>query len=302
MEMLPKTELYSGLTYKIVGGPLLDIDSNGKKIHGLVFSGDSFDERIGRMQKEYHYPGMRETITFRPATTRESILFRLAEGEPLAGIGTLILGPAASTKKGIYLNPPMSDNGKIMFDEEELFYYKQNCSKIPGIYLGPKKDEKGNAVVDEEVMEWYHAHCKEENSIYYGNNDFAFVPTEAFGRGNVKLEYFFRQGLARALEHTTGERAEGLFRLNEISNLRADPWVGASVGEGYPFCSGKPNAVITLGASPLTTGESNMHINADSLVQSSRSYGVILDNNSQPEVIFPKRGIIGTFRRALGRD
>ena len=165
---------------------LLKIPHKGKT---LVVAHPAFGPNIYRnnleaMSKKYYHSKELPKISFKPATTSESISVASYDFENLAKPQIfdprwLQLGPIVRTQYGVFVNTQETDESvlKSMLDE---------CEKVNGIYLG--------------------------------KNDFGCAPYESFETGIQDCDTFCERGLARVLERTNGKVAENLriIAANEI--------------------------------------------------------------------------------------
>lgn len=148
-----------------------------------AFGPAGYKKNIAEMQKQYSHPETRETISFRPATTAETIL----------------------------INPHYSENEAEPEIFEPVLLQAGWIVKTPeGVFANPPKDKKGNHISDEKTLKSFLKTNKKVNGIYLLNNDFGFAPYETFKMGKQDYDIFTRGGLARILEYSEEKTAKNL--------------------------------------------------------------------------------------------
>jgi len=146
-----------------------------------AFGPSTYNSNKQAMQKDYSHIQTGEKISFRPATTSESISAVAYDFQKLAKPEIfdpkwLQAGYIIRTQDGVFTNTTETNETKL----------KQLLNKAEKI-----------------------------NGIYLGENDFGFAPYESFERGIQDCDKFSQGGLARALEHTPKKMAKN---LREISS------------------------------------------------------------------------------------
>jgi len=148
-----------------------------------AFGPEHYSKNLDGMQEIYSHLPEFFKISFRPATTSESISavsfdFKNLAKSQIFDDGWLQLGYILKTSQGFYANPPRDKKGNILIDEKKLEDLLDKGKKVNGIYL-----------------------CK---------NDFGFAPYETFKQGAQDYDTFIAGGLARLLEHTKEKTARNL--------------------------------------------------------------------------------------------
>lgn len=172
---------------------------------------ENYKNHIEEMNKTYYYPNLSgKTITFRPATTTESLyLIQMLSREDISWKDPYQLGLIVKTSEGIFVNPPNDERGKPITDNRILELLLNGSEKVKGIY-----------VVEDGIKK-----IKREK---YELRDFGFAPYSTFDNtykekikdtivekitkvSNPKLQGHIipiNTGLARVLEHTKRDIAE----------------------------------------------------------------------------------------------
>ncbi|MBI3623851.1 hypothetical protein HY212_07275 [Candidatus Pacearchaeota archaeon] len=148
-----------------------------------AFGANTYKRNIAEMSKNYSHPETGSKMSFRPATTSESISAAFHDFGNLAKPEIfdprwLQTGYVVRTSEGVFTNT-------IETNESSLKQLLKNDRKVNGIYLL--------------------------------DNNIAFAPYETFERGVQDCDTFSQGGLARALEHTSEKTA---LKLREIASLR----------------------------------------------------------------------------------
>lgn len=177
------TENY-GITSATPSVPAIDlfrVPHKGKTLISAypAFGPDFYSENQEAMSQDYSHSNEFPRISFRPATTSESISIAAYDFEnlakpPIFNQGRLQAGYVVKTQDGFFVNTKETNESKL----------KQMLNS-----------------------------CKKVNGIYLGENDLAFAPYETFEKGIQDSEIFIRGGLARALEHTNERVAENLGKI-----------------------------------------------------------------------------------------
>jgi hypothetical protein len=179
----------------------------GKLVVGIpMFKGGRLTNKRD-MSKPHMNSAALPNITFRPATTTESISVLLYNYRQLASDylrgnvwpEDFHIGLTIKTTKGIFVNPPANTYEEGTYGDD--------------------------GTVDMFVLERHLSKAKEVNGIYLGDNDFGFAPYRSFDKGFQSVEKFAKGGLARVLEHASGD-AEG---IKETLNISSDHPTGVNV-------------------------------------------------------------------------
>ncbi len=156
-------------------------------IASKAFGPGTYAKNLAKMQKTYSHDsdelGNFPRFTFRPATTSESI-------------STAAYNFKNETKPQIF-DPNWLQAGRIVRTQEGVFTNTQETDET-----------KLKAMLDK---------AKEVNGIYLVSDTIAFAPYESFKTGIQEEGKFVEGGLARALEHTTGKKAENLAGISAPS-------------------------------------------------------------------------------------
>ena len=148
-----------------------------------AFGPGIYKNNQAEMQKQYSHPETGKTISFKPATTAETILINAYDFENIA-------------KKEIF-GPSWLQVGRIVRTSE-------------GVFANPPADRQGSPITDEKTLKSFLKTSKKVNEIYLLGNDFGFAPYETFSRGVQDCDTFTQGGLARILEYTEKKEAENL--------------------------------------------------------------------------------------------
>ena len=152
------------------------IPHNGENLDVAVFGTNTYRGNLGAMQKRYFHSGQLQNISFRPATTSESISAAAYGFKDMVKLQIfdprwLQVGYIVRTPEGVFTNTTETDGGKL----KQLL---TNARKV--------------------------------NGIYFLDNNIAFAPYETFESGVQDFDVFSQGGLARALEHTSEKTASKL--------------------------------------------------------------------------------------------
>jgi len=216
---------------------LLLVPHNG---HDLVvahpaFRSGTYNARVKAMNGPYFHSEALPRVTFRPATTSESVgvsYYGFNEGgefdakRDIFDHAWLEAGRIGRSSEGVYANIPVDANGKPIIDEKTLKEYLNNARQVNGIWLVPNREIEGL-------------------------EDFGFAPYESFKTGIIKSGVFARGGLARVLEHTNRKVAKNLAAISSTDNY--------------------PNSVNVWGFEPANKGEVLSRVAA---LSSDRDVGV----------------------------
>jgi len=185
-----------GTKYNVIGfkGPefpireLLEVKTPQRKFIASLksFGPNTYSDNQEAMLQNYSHPLTWKRISFRPATTFESIFiashnFKILAKEEIFNPRWLQAGYIVRTQDGVFVNTEETDESKLkqMLDE-----------------------------------------CEEVNGIFLGKNDFGFAPYETFELDVQDSGTFSRGGLARALEHTKEKVAENLGDISSQENYK----------------------------------------------------------------------------------
>ena len=164
---------------------LLRVPHQGKilVVSSPAFGPGTYENNVKEMQKQYSHSAESPQITFRPATTSESI-------------------SAAAYKFGKMAKPQIFDprwlqTGYIVRTPEGVFTNTQET--------------------DEKILNKMLNKVEKVNGIYLIDDRIAFAPYESFRTGVQDSGDFAEGGLAKALEHTTEKSAPN---LREISSSK----------------------------------------------------------------------------------
>jgi hypothetical protein len=148
-----------------------------------AFGNDYYKENLTAMAENYSHPLTGEKISFRPATTSESI------SVAVHGFGKK---GEVDSKRDI-LDPRWLQLGYIVRTQDGIF---TNTTE--------KDESKLNLLLN---------NAEEVNGIYLLKNGVAFAPYESFKTGVQDCDTFAEGGLARALEHTRDKTAEKIRQM-----------------------------------------------------------------------------------------
>ncbi|MFA5019627.1 MAG: hypothetical protein WC533_00860 [Candidatus Pacearchaeota archaeon] len=167
-------------------GTIIKVPHKQKPIVVSVFGPNGYLENVKEMRRHFSCLPYYTDITFRPATTSESISASVYDFKNLAR-------PRIFDSEGLQI-------GRITRTSEGVF--------------ANALDENSNPIVDESVLKNLLNECKNINGIwlYQGDNpnlrDFGFAPYDTFKQSELDAGQdagdFVEEGLARVLEHTEG--------------------------------------------------------------------------------------------------
>jgi hypothetical protein len=162
------------------------ITHEGKQLDMALFGPKNYTKNIGSIGEQYFHSRELPNISFRPATTAESIsaaVYEFAKPKIFNSIW-LQAGWILRTQEGVFVNP---------------------------------LDAQGKPITDEETLKSLLKVDRKFNGIYLLDNDSGFAPYDSFERGVQDCETFAQGGLARVLEHTSEREAK---QLRAIASLR----------------------------------------------------------------------------------
>ena len=155
------------------------------------FGRDSYLGNIESMQTEFYHSDEFPRVTFRPATTSESV-------------------SAAAYNFGELARPKIFDPSWL-----QLGWIVRTSE---GVFANPPKDAEGNPITNETELKAYLNDCRKVNGIYLGDNDFGFAPYETLKRGIQEGGTFAEGGLARLLEHSDERTVPNLGEISSSKN------------------------------------------------------------------------------------
>lgn len=172
---------------------LIEITGDRSLVASLdAFGPNTYVNNQAEMQKAYSHPQTGARITFRSATTAETILinarnFKNQAKPKILDPRWLQLGYIVRTSEGVFINPQV------------------------------QRDEKGSLIIDEEILKSFLKSDKKVNRIYLLDDakHFAFVPYESFTRDVQDSGDFARGGLARGLEYVARKEAPILRKMSD---------------------------------------------------------------------------------------
>ena len=156
-----------------------------------AFGPGTYRNNQAEMQKQYSHPETGKTISFKPATTAETILINAYDFENIA-------------KKEIF-DPRWLQLGIIVKISEGFF------ANVP-------RDAQGKLITDEKTLKSFLKTSKKVNEIYLLGNDFGFAPYETLKRGIQEGGTFAEGGLARLLEHSDERTVPNLGEISSSKN------------------------------------------------------------------------------------
>src|SRR3989344_4107740 len=155
-----------------------------------AFGPNSYSSNLERMGKRYFHSTRFPDISFRPATTPESVsasaykFGKIAKKE-IFNPNCLQVGPIVRTSEGVFANTKE-------VDESVLKSLLNKCEKVNGIWL--YQDNEPELI------------------------DFAYTEYETFKNGFQDSRDFSESGLARLLEHTCESSAPNLREISSAEN------------------------------------------------------------------------------------
>jgi hypothetical protein len=155
------------------------------------FGPNTYANNIINMRKRYFNSKQHQDISFRPATTSESISaaaykFRDIAKPEIFDTKWLQAGYISKTPNGMFVNPPLDLQGKPIIDEQKLWRLLNGA----------------------ELIHLDLDNFREHHVIYILDNseklkDFGFAEYGAFLKEWIQDTYYFENGgLAKLLEHT----------------------------------------------------------------------------------------------------
>lgn len=180
-----------GITKATLSLPVIDLLRVPHKGRTLVvahpaFGPNFYSKNQEAMSQDYSHSKELPKITFKPATTSESISISSYDFRNLA--------------KPEIFDPKWLQAGNIVRTQE-------------GVFVNTRE-------TDESKLKQMLNQCEKINEIYLGENDFGFVPYETFETGVQDSGTFIRGGLARSLEHTKEKVAENLGEITSRKNYK----------------------------------------------------------------------------------
>ena len=176
------------------------IPHNGKKLDVAIFGPNTYRTNLDLMGKVYFHSRQLPNISFKPATTSESI------SAAASGFGS---NGEVDAKRDI-LDPGWLQTGDIVRTQDGVF--------------------TNTTVIDETSLKQFLDGAEKVNGIYLLNGGIGFAPYESFEIGAQDCITFAHGGLARALEHTPekvatklGKIASPKFYKGEINVICFDP-------------------------------------------------------------------------------
>lgn len=73
-----------------------------------------------------------------------------------------------------------------------------------GVFANPPIDSEGRVVCDEKTLQNLLGNCIKCGEVYLGENSFGFAPYDSFTQGIQDLDRFVNEGFAKILEHCRG--------------------------------------------------------------------------------------------------
>ncbi len=182
-----------------------------------AFGPNTYRKNLVEMQKTYSHDsdelGNHPRITFRPATTSESISAADFDFDKVA-------------KPQIF--DPNWLQARIVRTNKGFF---TNTIEIDELVLNRLLSEK------------YNKSLVKSNGIWLIDETIAFAPYETFRQGDQDSKEFAGSGLARALEHTKGKTARNLANISDKKNYKLGVWV-----RGFDPTSEPIARVVNLGS------------------------------------------------------
>jgi hypothetical protein len=151
-----------------------------------AFGPSTYRNNVARMQEQYSHSAEIPVMTFRPATTSESI--------------SIVAYDFGNLAKPQIFDSKWLQAGRIVRTEEGVFTNTQET--------------------DKEALKGMLDRAKRVNGIYLLDNSVAFAPYETFETGVQEAGKFAKDGLARALEHTTEQVAENLRTISDSKHYK----------------------------------------------------------------------------------
>lgn len=155
---------------------LLVVPRRGKDLSVAVFGPNTYKNNREAMSEQYWHSNSQPNISFRPATTSESI-----------SAAAYDFGNEAKPK---IFDPRWLQAGYIVRTQDGVFTNTQ--------------------ITNENDLKQLLNGVKKVNGIYLLNDEIGFAPYESFEIGVQDYDTFVQGGLARVLEHTPKKAAENL--------------------------------------------------------------------------------------------
>jgi len=169
-EILPEIDLLPPISYE------------EKQLDMALFGQNTYRNNIQNMQRAYFHSKNLSNISFRPATTSESISAVACNFEDFA--------------KPKIFDPKWLQAGYILRTQEGVFVNPLNVQGVP--------------IIDEKILKSLLKADKKSKGIYLLDNGMGFAPYDSFTRGVQDCDSFAQGGLARVLEHTQEKEAKHL--------------------------------------------------------------------------------------------
>ena len=155
-----------------------------------AFGPNSYKDNLESVSRKYFHSKEIPKISFRPATTSESISiasYKFGEGGEF------------DAKRDIF-DPRWLQASYIVRTSD-------------GVFMNTKE-------TNESTLKSMLDKCEKVNGIYLGENDFAFADYKSFKQGVQNYVTFCKGGLARALEYTDKKVAENLRTITSPKNYK----------------------------------------------------------------------------------
>ena len=155
---------------------LMVVPHQGKDLSVALFGPNTYKKNRETMSKQYWHSNSQPNISFKPATTSESI--------------SAVAYDFGNEAKPKIFDPKWLQAGYIVRTQDGVFTNTQ--------------------ITDEKELKQLLNGAKKVNGIYLLNNKIGFAPYKTFERGVQDCDTFVRGGLARVLEHSEKDVAENL--------------------------------------------------------------------------------------------
>ena len=254
------------------------------------------------MKADYNHPQTLEKISFRPATTAETLLitnhdFKNKDKEE-------ILNPRYWNHFGRVMEHYFGSRDDQYEEINEPHWLKLGYALATpeGIYINPiiRKNEFDEQLTSKEELEYLKdrsrvdvGYCLLENNLIEDAKDFAFVPYSSFKQGQQDSKEFTKSGLARGLEHTMENQAPILKEITSKLNYpggidicglepveKPELKIIGLHGDGITTSRGRGKGTRTEEDSTRLVLFGTEHTNNN---YESGVYGVILDKNETNE-------------------
>ena len=183
-----------------------------------AFGPSTYTDNLFAIGQRYFHSSQLLDISFRPATTAESISIvaygffgdrgdRVDAKRNIFDPTRLQAGWLGKTSEGVWANPPKDEQGELITDEKRLRKCLNGVRPITigrgRLYIVPNKEIKGLRL-----------------------RDFGFVDYGAFETGAQDCSTFAQGGLARLLEHARGKKPKNLRKIASHKDYerRVDVW------------------------------------------------------------------------------